>query len=132
MLLPNVINGVPAHQLPGNHLIAQRIGDPSSEAPQHKRLPAVRYFNIDDLHRINDLVTSMSSGIRTLAEQGIEVKDLNQGLIDFPHLRRGRVVYLCWRLGEGDIAYWHELDAGFAGRQELLPPDEKLSPPFPA
>jgi hypothetical protein len=69
--------------------------------------------------RINDLVTRMSAGIRELAEQGIEVKDLNQGLIDFPHLRGDRVVYLCWRLGEGAIAYWHELDTGFAGRQEL-------------
>src|SRR5262245_24049804 len=45
--------------------------------------------------RINELVTSMSEGIRILAEQGIEVKDLNQGLIDFPHLRGDRVVYLC-------------------------------------
>lgn len=69
--------------------------------------------------RINDLVTRMSAGIRVLAEQGIEVKDLNQGLIDFPHLRGDRVVYLCWRLGEGEIAYWHELETGFAGRQEL-------------
>jgi hypothetical protein len=69
--------------------------------------------------RINDLVTRMSAGIRALAEQGIEVKDLNQGLIDFPHLRDDHVVYLCWRLGEGRIAYWHELEAGFAGRQEL-------------
>jgi hypothetical protein len=87
---------------------------------------------VDYERRINDLVTSMSEGIRTLAEQGIEVKDLNQGLIDFPHLRGGRVVYLCWRLGEGEIAYWHELDTGYAGRQELNPPNDPFSPPFSA
>ena len=69
--------------------------------------------------RINDLVTRMSAGIRSLAEQGVEVKDLNQGLIDFPHLRGGHVVYLCWRLGEGKIRYWHEIEAGFAGRRYL-------------
>jgi len=50
---------------------------------------------------------------------GVELKDPRQGLIDFRGNRDGRVVYLCWRLGEGDIAYWHELDAGFQGRQRL-------------
>jgi hypothetical protein len=79
---------------------------------------------VDYEHRINDLVTRMSAGIREIAALGIEVKDLNQGLIDFPHLREDRVVYLCWRLGEGRIAYWHEIDTGFAGRQELHEGDQ--------
>ena len=74
---------------------------------------------VDHERRINDLVTRMSAGIRELSAQGIEVKDLNQGLIDFPHLRHDHVVFLCWRLGEGRIGYWHEIEAGFAGRQEL-------------
>jgi hypothetical protein len=69
--------------------------------------------------RIDNLVTRMSTGIRSLAEQGIEVKDLNQGLIDFPHLREGHVVYLCWRLGEDRVRFWHEIEAGFAGRQDV-------------
>jgi hypothetical protein len=47
------------------------------------------------------------------------VKDPATGLIDFRSLRGGREVYLCWRLGEGEIAWWHELDAGFQGRQPL-------------
>ena len=51
--------------------------------------------------------------------RGIEIKDLNQGLIDFPSLRGDRIVYLCWRLGEDRIGYWHELDAGFAGRTPI-------------
>lgn len=50
---------------------------------------------------------------------GIELKDINSGLIDFPAERDGRVVYLCWRYGEGDIESWHDLNAGFAGRQPL-------------
>jgi hypothetical protein len=51
---------------------------------------------------------------------GIELKDYYSGLIDFPSLLNGREVYLCWRLGEPEVAYWHELDAGFAGRQRIM------------
>lgn len=54
-----------------------------------------------------------------LTGMGIELKDPRRGLIDFRSLREGRVVYLCWHLGEGEIAYWHELDAGYRGRQPL-------------
>ena len=55
-----------------------------------------------------------------LHEMGIELKDHTSGLIDFPCMRSDRVVLLCWRLGDGDqIKWWHETDAGFAGRQRL-------------
>ncbi len=50
---------------------------------------------------------------------GVEIKDLDQGLIDFPSERDGRIVYLCWRRGEERVEWWHEMDAGFAGRQPL-------------
>jgi hypothetical protein len=50
---------------------------------------------------------------------GCQIKDIEQGLVDFPALREGREVYLCWRLGEEEVAFWHELDAGFGGRQPL-------------
>ena len=50
---------------------------------------------------------------------GIEIKGIEQGLIDFPSLREDRVVYLCYLLGEDDITFWHEVDGGFAGRQPL-------------
>jgi hypothetical protein len=69
--------------------------------------------------RIADLLARLADGVRRIGALGVEVKDLNQGLIDFPHRRGDRIVYLCWRLGEGPLAYWHELDAGFAGRQPL-------------
>ncbi len=53
-------------------------------------------------------------------EMGVELKDYAQGLIDFPSLRDGRVVLLCWRLGEQEqIEWWHEVEAGFAGRQPI-------------
>jgi hypothetical protein len=61
--------------------------------------------------------------LRTLIEEleglGVELKGQPDGLCDFPSLRDGREVYLCWRLGEPEVLHWHELDAGFAGRQPL-------------
>jgi hypothetical protein len=51
---------------------------------------------------------------------GVEIKDYARGLIDFPSLRGGRIVYLCWELADGGpIAWWHETDAGYAGREPL-------------
>ncbi len=50
---------------------------------------------------------------------GVLLKDLDTGLLDFPHEREGRVVFLCWRPTEERVAFWHELDAGYQGRQPL-------------
>ena len=55
----------------------------------------------------------------TLQEAGIVVRDIDRGLIDFPAIREEREVYLCWELGEDEVAYWHELDAGYRGREPL-------------
>jgi hypothetical protein len=52
---------------------------------------------------------------------GIELKDAFTGLLDFPCWMDNREVYLCWRYGESEVAHWHELDAGFAGRQKISP-----------
>ena len=57
--------------------------------------------------------------IDELLERGVEVKDIDEGLVDFPALRHGETVLLCWRLGEDEIRYWHTAEAGFAGRREL-------------
>ena len=54
-----------------------------------------------------------------LQAMGILLKDLDRGLIDFPHQRNGREVYLCWKYGEERIDYWHEIDSGYSGRQPL-------------
>jgi hypothetical protein len=68
---------------------------------------------------INDAALRMKTALGELFTLGIEVKNLEWGLIDFPAERDGRIVYLCWKLGEGPIAFWHELDAGFAGRRPI-------------
>jgi hypothetical protein len=57
--------------------------------------------------------------VSELRQLGVEPKSGPEGLVDFPALMDGRLVYLCWRYGEPEILYWHELDSGFAGRQSL-------------
>ena len=61
--------------------------------------------------------------IQTILEEindlGCIVKDVDSGLVDFPAIQQGREVFLCWKLGELNVAYWHDIDSGFAGRQPL-------------
>lgn len=68
---------------------------------------------------VTGAVEALRAGIARIEELGVELKDIQSGLVDFPAQREGRVVYLCWRVDEADIGYWHELDAGAAGRQPL-------------
>ena len=63
--------------------------------------------------------TEVNRLIERVKEMDCELKDIEQGLVDFRTEREGREVYLCWKLGEPDIRWWHELDAGFAGRRPL-------------
>src|SRR2546422_3081677 len=55
--------------------------------------------------------------VRRVQQMGVLIKDLDRGLLDFPHLRDGREVFLCWELDEDDIEFWHDFDAGYAGRE---------------
>ena len=68
-------------------------------------------------------VGELARGLASLAEEitalGVQVKDLDEGIVDFPALREGETVLLCWRLGEDEIAYWHRVEDGFAGRRPL-------------
>ena len=65
-------------------------------------------------------LTDLAAAGGELEALGVQLKDYGRGLIDFPTMRDGRVVLLCWQLGEGDrISWWHDLEAGFAGRQRL-------------
>jgi hypothetical protein len=57
--------------------------------------------------------------IDEIVDHGAQVKDIDEGLIDFPALSGGETVLLCWKLGEDEIRYWHTLEDGFAGRREL-------------
>jgi hypothetical protein len=61
----------------------------------------------------------LAKAVDAIAARGVEVKDVDEGLVDFPALRRGETVLLCWKLGEDEIEFWHTIEDGFAGRRPL-------------
>ena len=69
--------------------------------------------------QVGEAFAKIQAGVAAFAKRDIVLRDLGRGLIDFPAIRDGREVYLCWINGEADIAFWHDLDAGYGGRQEL-------------
>ncbi len=91
--------------------LAPRIRPGSGTAPQDAGSPAGSEY----ASRLLDLHASLAR----IQELGCEIKSIEEGLVDFRSLRNGREVYLCWKLGEDDIGFWHEIDAGFAGRRPI-------------
>jgi hypothetical protein len=69
--------------------------------------------------RVAEEAAALSTLVEEIQEHGVQVKDLDLGLIDFPAIRDGDVVLLCWRLGEDEIAFWHGTGEGYAGRKPL-------------
>lgn len=69
--------------------------------------------------RAQALTAGIEERVRRLARWGVLVKDLAMGLVDFPSQREGREIYLCWRVDEPTLAWWHYPEDGFAGRQPL-------------
>jgi len=88
--------------------VVERLADAAGE-------PGGAYPGYD----IARAAVELAFGLRDLAEQEIVVRDLDRGLIDFPALRDGREVYLCWLCGEPEVTHWHEPESGFAGREPL-------------
>jgi hypothetical protein len=72
-----------------------------------------------DRARLAALTERVQQTLAAVAGMGGVTKDLGMGLVDFPHERDGRVVHLCWRLGESEIRWWHGLDEGYATRKPL-------------
>ena len=90
-----------AHQ-PEMWTLAQKAAGNGGSPTLSKLLP--------DFDRLHDI-------LHKIQEMGVEVKDLTTGLIDFAALHDGREVYLCWKYGEASLQFWHEIEAGFQGRQ---------------
>jgi hypothetical protein len=71
---------------------------------------------------VNQLVKTLiqcQDLLRQFRRRQIQIKDLHRGLLDFPSLRDGREVFLCWEKDEDDIEFWHDLESGYAGRERL-------------
>jgi hypothetical protein len=76
-----------------------------------------------DLRDLAEAIQAEADAVAACAQEidgaGAQIKSLEEGLLDFPSRRDGELVLLCWKLGEGEIEYWHGLDEGFAGRKPL-------------
>jgi hypothetical protein len=97
-------------------------GDPASDPPEPTGA-AETAVAADELRltrlRMQGLVDQMAAGVARIEAMGITLRDIGEGLVDFPALVNGRQVWLCWRLGEDTVEYWHSIDTGFSGRQPL-------------
>ena len=78
---------------------------------------------VDDLRltrlRMQGLIDQMAAGVARIDALGLTLRDIENGLVDFPALVSGRQIWLCWQRGESAIGFWHEHDVGFAGRRPL-------------
>jgi hypothetical protein len=102
----------------------ERLGEPPTAetlARTDGALPLVRARG-----RFRALLEAIAEELQAIDEMGVTVKDFDIGLCDFLGERQGREVWLCWQYGEKRVAYWHDLDAGFAGRR---PVDDKIDVP---
>ena len=88
---------------------------PDDEAPTADVAERIRLLRLG----MQGLIDQMQAGVARLVELDILLRDISSGLIDFPALVSGRPIWLCWRLGEDDINWWHEADRGFDERQRL-------------
>ncbi|HEY5983821.1 MAG TPA: DUF2203 domain-containing protein [Anaerolineales bacterium] len=72
-----------------------------------------------DLSRLAKDFDRLDKLVHRILDSGAEIKDLGEGLVDFRASRRDQTVYLCWKYGEEDLAFWHDMEAGFSGRKPL-------------
>ena len=96
----------------------------NGEAPPEAVPPTERPdVGVDDRRRLRlrmqGVIDQMQAAVTQLVERDVTLREIETGLIDFPALASGRQIWLCWRLGEGDIEWWHEHDDGFVGRRRL-------------
>ena len=92
--------------------IQERMNDP--------RINSGNEIEVSELKSTSDqLARQLEEGVEEILDQGIIVRDMSVGLVDFPSLRDNRDIYLCWIGGEVRVDYWHEIDQGFSHRQPI-------------
>jgi hypothetical protein len=94
-----------------------RLGDREARAALGEAAPG--NGGGDPGRTVSEGFVELREAVLELRERGIVLRDLERGLVDFPSLRAGREVFLCWQEGEDEIEFWHELEAGFAGRRPV-------------
>jgi hypothetical protein len=88
---------------------------PDGETPTTGAAEQIRLLRLG----MQGLIDQMQAGVARLVEMDVTLRDISSGLIDFPALVSGRPIWLCWRLGETDVAHWHPHDEGFDSRRPL-------------
>lgn len=96
-------------------VLGSLITDDPLLAPDDGDDPDLRLIRL----RMRGIVDQMQADAAWLDERGIVLRDISSGLLDFPALVSGRPVWLCWRSGEDEVAWWHRQDEGFAGRRPI-------------
>ena len=76
--------------------------------------------------KLNSVVTKFYQSLEDLENTGVVVKQLDQGLLDFPAKRFDQEIWLCWKEGETEVKFWHEKDTGFMGRKPISVSNESL------
>ena len=90
------------------------------ERMNHPRINSGNEIEVSKLKSTSDqLARQLEEGVEEILDQGIIVRDMSLGLVDFPSLRDNRDIYLCWIGGEVRVDYWHEIDQGFSHRQPI-------------
>lgn len=111
-IVQDIVEGYPEFQR--QRELYRQLGQDTPGPALQARLEALR----DAIDRYTDRLHGF---LRELDQVGCVLKDYQEGLVDYYTLYRGRPVFLCWRLGEPSITFWHELDGGVAGRQPITP-----------
>ena len=91
----------------------EQLRQPSSNGEHQSELDHRR-------EKMATLIKRMEAAVRQIDGWDVTLRDISSGLVDFPALVNGRPIWLCWKLGEGEIAWWHKLEAGIAGRKPLI------------
>jgi hypothetical protein len=92
--------------------VLELIGAARDDSAEH-----VEY--VDRKRDVSALVSQFDAGFRQIRGLGCFVKDINRGLVDFYSVRNGRLIFFCWEVGEREIGFWHELNAGYSGRRPI-------------
>ena len=105
--------GVPGD---GRTLVDEALGEAADGTHQSVASDSPRVLDA----RIRAVIDQMQAAVARLDEWSVQLRDIEEGLADFPALVSGRQVWLCWQLGEDEIHFWHDLTSGFGGRRPLI------------
>jgi hypothetical protein len=99
----------------------QTDGDRGADGGSRRAISGDRQAEFERVQQeVVAVIQRMEAAVRQIDDWGVTLRDIGSGLVDFPALVSGRPIWLCWKLGERDISWWHDLESGMAGRKPLI------------